>query len=50
LIGGLLAWKAKERLKKIPYGPYMVAGALVGVLVGEYVWLWYLVTFFPALA
>ena len=50
IIGVLLILVAKsEKRRRIPYGPFMVAGTLVGLLAGQSLWGLYLRTFFPTL-
>jgi leader peptidase (prepilin peptidase)/N-methyltransferase len=41
----LLATKRVTRKGGIPFGPWMLAGAWVGILAGESVWRWYLALF-----
>lgn len=33
---GLIAWRGASRKSRIPFGPFMLLGALVGVLVGQH--------------
>jgi leader peptidase (prepilin peptidase)/N-methyltransferase len=50
VIGILIAWKSQKGLKTvIPYGPYLALGAVLFVLGGEAIGLWYLELFFPFL-
>jgi leader peptidase (prepilin peptidase)/N-methyltransferase len=47
LLGGvygiaLLASRRAGRKSKVPFGPWMILGAVVGVVAGEQVWSWYL--------
>jgi leader peptidase (prepilin peptidase)/N-methyltransferase len=39
---GMLVTRTAHRHTAIPFGPWMIAGAVLGVAVGEPVWSWYL--------
>lgn len=40
--GGLMVAKRAGRKTKVPFGPFMLAGTLLGLLVGQQIWDWYI--------
>jgi leader peptidase (prepilin peptidase) / N-methyltransferase len=42
--GGLMVFGKAGRKTKVPHGPFMIAGAALGLFVGQEIWDWYLGT------
>ena len=46
--GGLMLASKAGRKTQIPFGPFMISGALIAVFVGSNIAGWYTTTLFPA--